>query len=342
MRAVVIHSFGPPSTLRVEERPEPAPGPGEVRVAVRAIGVNFADVLSRLGVYAAAPDPPFIPGIEVAGEVDATGEGVGRFAVGERVAGFCPFGAYAEKVVVPAPYMMRLAEGIGFEEGAAIPVQYLTAWYGLEQLARVEAGETVLIHAAAGGTGRAAVELAREAGARIVATVGSPEKAEIVRAAAPEARVILYREEELGRALEREPGGGRLDVVMDSVGGKVFRAGWKRLAPGGRYVLFGAAAAVQRGALSRLGALWRLLPMLAVNPLSMITSNRSLLAFNLFFLADRRTELLHSGMERILALREQGAIRPEIGLTLPLERAAEAHERLQGRETHGKVVLTVP
>jgi NADPH:quinone reductase-like Zn-dependent oxidoreductase len=342
MRAVVVSRSGPPSVLRMEERPEPRPGPGEVRVAVRAVGVNFADVLSRLGVYAAAPEPPFVPGIEISGEVDAAGEGVERPRPGERVAGFCPFGAYAEKVVAPAAYLMPLAEEIGFEEGAALPVQYLTAWYGLEHLARIEAGETVLIHAAAGGTGRAAVELARNAGARIMATVGSPAKAEAVRAVAPEATVIDYRGEELGRALEREPAGGRLDVVMDSVGGRVFRAGWRALAPGGRYVLFGAAAAVRPGRLSRLGAFWRLLPMLAVNPLSMITRNRSLLAFNLFFLADRKTELLRSGMERLLTLRAEGAIRPEIGLTLPLERAAEAHERLQGRRTRGKVVLTVP
>jgi len=341
MKAVVVARYGAPSVLRVEDLPEPSPGPGEARVAVRTVGVNFADVLSRLGVYAAAPPPPFVPGIEVAGIVDAVGEGVEEVRTGDRVAGFCPFGGYAEKAVTRAGFLMPVPADMGFDEAVCLPVQYLTAWYGLDHLARLGPGETVLVHAAAGGVGRAAVELALHAGARIVATVGSREKAGLVLEAAPEATVILYRDEDLDDTLRREMGGRGLDVVMDSVGGRAFRAGWKRLAPGGRYVLFGAAAAVRPGTIARLGALWKLWPMLAVNPLSMITRNRSLFAFNLFTLAESRQAVLHRGSERLLALRSQGVIHPQIGLRLPLERAAEAHEALQDRRTHGKVVLTI-
>jgi NADPH:quinone reductase-like Zn-dependent oxidoreductase len=327
--------------LRLEEAPEPTPAPGEARVSVRAVGVNFADVLSRLGVYAAAPSPPFVPGIEVAGVVDAVGEGVEEVREGDRVTGFCPFGGYAEKAVTRAGFLTPVPADMGFEEAACLPVQYLTAWYGLDHLARIERDETVLIHAAAGGVGRAAVELALHAGARIVATVGSREKGRLVQEAARDAVVISYREDDLDRALVRETEDRGLDVVMDSVGGKAFRSGWKRLAPGGRYVLFGAAAAVRPGAIARLGALWRLWPMLAVNPLDMITRNRTLFAFNLFTLAERRLDVLRRGSERLLALRSQDVIHPQIGLRLPLERAAEAHEALQARRTRGKVILTV-
>jgi NADPH:quinone reductase-like Zn-dependent oxidoreductase len=219
-------------------------------------------------------------------------------------------------------------------------VQYLTAWYALYHLAGLRRGETVLVHAAAGGVGHAALELARHRGARLLATVGSRGKTEHVHRDAPEARIILYREDDLGRALDLEAPGG-LDVVLDSVGGSVFRKGWKRLAPGGRYVLFGAASAVKPGAISRLAALWRLLPMLLVSPMPMIARCRSLHAFNLFVLPDRRTDVLREGTEEILRLHAEGVLRPVIGLTLPLERAAEAHDRMQRRETHGKIVLTV-
>jgi alcohol dehydrogenase len=185
------------------------------------------------------------------------------------------------------------------------------------------------------------VELARHRQAHILATVGTAKKEEVVHEAAPDATLIHYRQEDLGGALEREVGDGGLDVILDSVGGRVFRAGWKHLAPGGRYVLFGAAAAVKPGALSRLGAMWRLLPMLAVNPLRMISKNRSLMAFNLLLLADTHLDLLRRGMREILALEVEGDIRPRIGRILSLWDAAEAHERLQSRETTGKLVLRV-
>lgn len=340
MKAVLVSRNGGPDVLQLREIPAPRPGPGQVLVEVRAAGLNFADILARLGVYQGAPPRPFIPGIEVAGLVEALGEGVTQFSPGDRVFGFCAFGGYAEKAVLDVEALWKMPSDMGFSEAAALPVQYLTAWHGLMHLARIQMGETLLIHAAAGGVGIASLQLARHLKARVFATVGSREKLAVVLKDNPEARVIFYREEDFVSIIRRETGGQGVRVVMDSVGGKTFRKGWKILAPGGRYVLFGAASAVRSGAISKLGAAFRLLPMAAVSPLGMISTNRSLFGFNLLFLREERA-LLRASFQEILNLRASGVLVPRISLSLPLEKAAEAQQRLQDRGTFGKVVLTV-
>ncbi len=340
MKAIVVVKHGAPEVLKIEERERPVAGAGEVVISVRSAGVNFADVLARLGVYDAAPPPPFIPGIEVAGTVEEAGAGVENVAPGDRVMAFCPFGGYAEAVKVPASFTFKIPESMTFFEASAFPVQYLTAWYGLVHLAHVEPGETVLIHAAAGGVGIACLQLCRHLGARVFATVGSPSKVDLVKEECPDARVILYREEDFSEILRRETGKRGMNVVMDSIGGSTFRKGWKLLAPGGRYVLYGAASAVKPGAISKLAALFRLLPMMAVNPLRMIGDNKGLFGFNLFYLAGE-SERLHAAADYLLDLREKGILRPKVRLSLPLEKAHEAHRRLQERTTTGKVILTV-
>ena len=340
MRAVVVSKFGDPEVLEVMDVPAPRPGTGQVLVEVRAAGLNFADILARLGFYRGAPPRPFVPGIEVAGLVEALGEGVTGFTPGDRVLGFCAFGGYAEKVVLRAEALWKMPQDMGFPEAAALPVQYLTAWHGLFNLAHMEAGETLLVHAAAGGVGIACLQLARDLKAPLFATVGSREKLAAVAKERPDARVIFYREEDFASIVRRETGGIGVRVIMDSVGGRTFRRGWRVLAPGGRYVLFGAASAVSPGAVAKLGAAFRLLPMLSVSPLGMITSNRGLFGFNLFFLQDDPA-LLRSSFEKILSLRAQGVVAPRISLSLPFEKAAEAHRRVQERSTFGKVILTV-
>lgn len=340
MRAVVVKRHGDVSVFSIEERPEPQPGPGQVRIAVKAVGVNFADVLSRLGVYKAAPKPPFIPGIEVAGLVEELGEGVSEPARGQRVMAFCAFGGYAEKVVIPASYAMAVPEAMTWPEAAAFPVQYLTAYHGLFQLAHVRRGDTVLLHAAAGGVGVACLQLLRHSGARVFATVGSDSKVQVVKEEYPDARAIVYTDEPFDAAVRREAGELGVDVVMDSVGGDVFGRSWRLLRPYGRYVLYGAAAAVRPGSIAKLGALWRLRRMLLVSPLAMIDANRTLSAFNLFHLADRQ-DILREAAGVLVELYATGVIRPRVGLALPLEKVAEAHRRMQSRQTIGKVVLTV-
>ena len=340
MKAVVVTRFGGPEALQVRDVPAPRPGSGQLLVEVRAAGVNFADVLARLGVYKGAPPRPFVPGIEVAGLVEAVGEGVVGFSPGDRVLGFCAFGGYAEKAVLRAEAAWKMPADMGFPEAAALPVQYLTAWHGLFHLAHLQEGETLLVHAAAGGVGLACLQLGRDAGAVLFATVGARDKLPVVLKEAPEARVIFYREEDFAPIIRRETGGRGVRVVMDSVGGKHFHRGWHLLAPGGRYVLFGAAAAVTPGAISRIGAALRLLPMWAVCPLRMVTAIRGLYGFNLFFLQEEAA-LLRGAFDRILALRARGVVAPRISISLPLEKASEAQQRLQDRTTFGKVVLTV-
>jgi len=340
MKAIRVKRHGDESVMEFTEIPEPTPGQGEVRVRVRAAGVNFADILARLGVYKAAPPPPFVPGIEVSGVVEACGPGAGRLKVGDRVMAFSPFGGYAEKTVLREAYAFPIPEDMGFPEAAALPVQYLTAYHGLFHLAHLRPGETVLVHAAAGGVGLATLQLCEEAGAKVVATVGSAKKAEAVKAECPSARVVVMGEEDFVSAVREATQGRGPDVIMDSLGGRCFRRGWNVLAPGGRHILFGAATAVKPGAISKIAAGWRLLPMLWVSTLPMIDGNKTLSAFNLYHLAND-AERLHAASKHLLELRAKGRVKPRITLSLPLEKAAEAHRRIQNRETTGKVILTV-
>ena len=200
--------------------------------------------------------------------------------------------------------------------------------------------DTVLVHAAAGGVGVACLQLLNPTGARVFATVGSDSKARVVLEECPRAQVILYTKEDFAKAIRRETGGRGVDVVMDSIGGDTFRKSWDLLGPYGRHVLFGAAAAVRPGAIARLGALWRLRRMMFVSPLAMLDRNRTLSAFNLYHLAGR-PDVMNEAMEALLSLRARGLVKPRVGLSLPLEKAAEAHRRMQERQTTGKVVLTV-
>jgi len=339
VKAIVVAKYGDVSVLHTCTVADPQPGPGQIAIRVRAAGVNFADVLARLGIYKAAPPPPFIPGIEVAGIVDVA-NGTDRFASGDRVMAFCKFGGYAERVAVPAAFAMSVPPAMTFEEAAAFPVQYLTAYHGLFQLAHVRPSDTVLVHAAAGGVGVACLQLLQPVGSRLFATVGSEAKVQLVRKIAPDARAIVYTQQDFAAIIRAETGGRGVDVVMDSVGGEVFGPSWDLLAPVGRHILFGAAAAVRPGAIARLAALWRLRKMLTVCPLLMIEKNRTLAAFNLYHLAER-ADLMQEAITALMQLYQDKVTRPYIGLTLPLEQAAEAHQRLQSRQTVGKIILTV-
>lgn len=340
MKAIVVKRHGDVDQMELSDIQAPEAKPGELLVAVKTAGVNFADILSRLGIYKAAPKPPFVPGIEVAGTVESVGEGVAGFAPGERVMAFCTFGGYAEKVSVPVAFAMKIPQSMTFNEAAAFPVQYLTAYHGLFQLAHVRKEDAVLVHAAAGGVGIASLQLLNPTGAIVFATVGSEAKAKVVLEECPRARVINYSVIDFAKVIREEMGGCGLSVVMDSIGGETFKKSWDLLAPYGRHILFGASAAVKPGAIAQLGALWRLRKMLLVSPLAMIDRNRTLSAFNLYHLSGR-PDIMGEATAALLDLRAKGVVKPRVGLSLPLEKAAEAHRRMQDRQTTGKVVLTV-
>ncbi len=337
-----VSRSGGPEVLELRREPIRPPGPGEVSVRVRAAGVNFADIFIRLGLYGPAPKPPLVPGFEAAGEVDGVGPGVTDLAPGDRIVTVTRFGGYARRLVIEARRAFRLPEGWSFEEGAAFPAVYLTAWHGLANVARVRPRERVLVHSAAGGVGIAAGQLARPLGVEMIGTVGSAAKIETAKAAGYR-HVVDYSVVDFETAVRdwlRPQGADGVDVVLDAVGGAFSRKGYRLLRGGGRLVCFGLAGFTPRGrrpSLARLAFEYARMPRF--NPMSLIGDNRSVGGFQVLLLWDR-LDLLGDAMARLLALARDGAIRPTVSATFPLERAGLAQQLLHAGKTTGKLVLT--
>jgi NADPH2:quinone reductase len=300
VRAAVLHAVD--GDLRVEDVPEPA-GPA---VTVRAAGINFADVLIRRGRYPQMPELPFVPGSEVAGELD--GRRVFAFVRGSG-------GGYAERVAVDPAWVIDLPERASFAEGAAFLLTYLTAWIPLTRQARVREGQTVLVHAAAGGVGSAAIQVARHLGARVVATAGSAEKRQIALDLGAEE---AYGYDEFAAAV-------RADHIIDPVGGKVFADSLKVLSPLGGIVAIGFA-----------GGLWE-----DVSPQFLVGRNVSVHGFYLGRLTQLQPALVREAAGELVELWERGVLRPVVGAEFPLEQATEALDLIESRRSHGKVVLIV-
>jgi NADPH:quinone reductase-like Zn-dependent oxidoreductase len=337
MRALVITEHGPPEVLRVQERPDPHPGRGEVRVQVRAAGINFADLLARVGLYPEAPKPPCVVGYEIAGEVDAIGPGVEGLAVGDRVMGGCRFGGYAELVVTGADSLVALPEDWSFAEGAALPVAYATAYAALIRYGSVHAGERVLIQAAAGGVGIAATQIAKLVGAEVFGTA-SPAKHAAIRAIGVD-HPIDYRDKSVVKEVraiagEKQP----LDLALDAVGGRSFRRSFSLLRPGGRLVCFGASE-IQAGERRRpLRALRTLAEMPRHNVVRLMSQSKSVIGLNMLVLWDSKRSL-DEYIEPLSGWLEQGDIRPVVAEVFPLAQGAAAHRYLHERRNVGKVVL---
>jgi NADPH2:quinone reductase len=336
-RAWFVDRYGGPEQLQLRMRPDAAPGPGEVLIRTAAIGLNFADLFVRAGAYPRTPRPPFVPGMEISGTVEALGdaEGVGELAPGRPVVAVPLFGGHAEKVVVPATRVFPLPDGVDLVDAAAVPVVFLTAWYARER-AQVAANERIVVTAAAGGVGTALLQLLAERGAKTVALVGSEAKLALCRQlGAAEAGLYDAAELLIGRAF-----GGRADVVIDAIGGRLFRRLWRRLEPGGRYVLYGFAAASGERGVARLKAARELLAMGLFSPYGFVQACRTLIGFNLSLLPDKTGELQGAAQE-LLEAWKAGRIRPILGPRFTFERLPDAHRALAGRGTTGKVVITV-
>jgi NADPH:quinone reductase-like Zn-dependent oxidoreductase len=337
MRSVWIPRIGPPDVLEVRDVPDPHAGPGEVRVRVRASGVNFADCMARMGLYPDAPKLPCVVGYEVAGTIDEVGAGVEGIAPGAAVLTPTRFNGYAEMVVVPATQVVPLPEGMSFEEGAALPVNYLTAILMLEILAHVRAGERVLVHGAAGGVGLAAVQLSLLHGAEVIGTASASKHAAL--RAAGVTHVIDYRTGDFEAEVRRVTGGRGVDVVLDPIGGAHLRRSYRVLAPLGRLVAFGFSAAAPGTSRRVLTALWQVLRMPRFSPVTLMNDNRAVMGVNLGHLWDD-TALLRAQLTTLIEYYRAGKIRPTVGRTFPLVEAAAAHAYIQGRQNVGKVVLT--
>jgi NADPH:quinone reductase-like Zn-dependent oxidoreductase len=331
VRAVVIAKHGGPEVLEVQERPDPSPGPGQVRIDVRAAGVNFADTLARVGLYADAPKPPCVVGYEVAGAIGAVGDGVDAGRVGERVMAGTPFGGYAERVVVPAADVEALPERLSFEEGAAVPVVYATAWASLYGYGSLRAGERVLVHSAAGGVGIAAVQLAKRGGAEVHGTA-SPAKHDRLRELGLD-RAIDYRADGWWRDLPA------YDLIIDGIGGASFKRSNALLRPGGRLVALGASS-VQEGEKRNLRrALPQALRMMrGFDLIKQMSESKAFIGINMKRLWDDRGTLA-PWSEPLSAYLDDGTIAPVVHAAVPFARAGEAHRILAARENVGKVVL---
>jgi NADPH:quinone reductase-like Zn-dependent oxidoreductase len=331
MRALVITEHGPPEVLRVQERRDPEPGPGEVLVRVRAAGINFADLLARAGLYPDAPKPPCVVGYEFAGELETA---AGDLPAGTRVMGGSRFGAYSERVVASPANLIPLPDSWSFAEGAAVPVAYLTAYAGLIRYASLREGERVLIQAAAGGVGIAATQLAKRAGAEVYGTA-SPGKHEAIASFGVDHPIDYDFVKAVRRiAGEKQP----LDVAFDAIGGSSFRKSFSLLRPGGRLVCFGASqvAAGERRSPVRAARVLALMPWW--NTMKLMSESRSVIGLNMLRLWDTHGTL-DEYIRPLTEWVEQDAIRPVVAKEFPLEEGAAAHRYLHDRRNVGKVVL---
>jgi NADPH2:quinone reductase len=334
-RAWFVDRYGGPERLELRTRPDPVPGPAEVRVRTAAIGLNFADLFVRAGAYPRTPKPPFVPGMEISGTVEAVGEGAAGIRPGQRVVAVPLFGGHAEKVTVPAARVFALPDDVDLIEAAAMPVVFLTAWYALAQ-GQVAEGDRVVVTAAAGGVGTALLQLLAERSARTIALVGSEPKLAVCRElGAAEAGLYESAHRLLDSAFR-----GRADIVIDAIGGRLFRLLWRRLDAGGRYVLYGFAAASGERGVARLTAARELVAMGLLAPFRFVETCRTLIGFNLSLLPDRTGQLQRAARE-IFDGWKNGRIRPILGPRFPFERLPDAHRALAGRSTTGKVLVTV-
>lgn len=297
---------------------------------MRAIGLNFADCMARLGVYPRVPRPPFVPGMEVAGDIVGVGGGVTGFELGDRVAAVPIFAGHAELVCVNAGFVRALPARLGYVEGAALGVTALTADHGLFTVGRLRRGERVAITAAAGGVGTMAVQMATAAGARVLAVASTPAK----RALASQLGAV----ETVGYEDYRRALADGVDVVLDAVGGSLFRPGWRALRADGRYVLYGFAAAAGARRIRWLHAALELARMSLLAPSALVQPCRTLAGFNLS-LVPQLAGQLQERMARLEGQIEAGSLRPIVGSVLPFAELPRAHALLQSRSSVGKVVV---
>ena len=338
MRAVQVLQPTGPADVRVVDVPEPEPGPGEVLVEVHSVGVSFPDLLLSQGLYQLRPEPPFTLGVDVAGTVvslrdgsslassgQATGSAeVGNdLAPGTRVAGVVPYGGAAEQAVIPASAVFPLPEGTSYDEGAALPMNYLTALFALQERGRVRQGETVLVHGAAGGVGTATLQVARGLGARTIAVVSTAEKAAFARAAGADEAVLLDGFKDAVRDLT---GGRGVDVVLDVVGGEVFTDSLRCLGEQGRLLVVGFAAG--QG-----------IPEVKVNRLLLGNIDVRGVGWGAFAMA--KPDYMQQQWRDLLPMLESGVVRPPVGATYELDDFGRALQEMADRRTLGKTVVHV-
>jgi NADPH:quinone reductase-like Zn-dependent oxidoreductase len=341
VKAVVLTGTGGYDVLRVEERPDPPVGPGEVRIAVKAAGINFADTMARVGLYPDAPKPPCVLGYEVAGEVESVGEGVDDRRVGDRVIAGTRFGGHVELIAVPADQVLPLPDRLSFEQGAAIPVNYGTAYAALIVMGSLRKGDRVLIHAAAGGVGISATQIARNVGAEIFGTA-SASKHEAIRAQGVD-HPIDYRSLDFETEIERITDGEGVDLVIDALGPTSFRKDYRLLRPGGRLVMYGLSEGSKDGKRDIRAMLKSLVSMPTTTmpwwkSLLIMNENKGVFGLNMLKWWDAESSL-DRVLDPLMEDLEAGRLNPVVAEAFPFERAGDAHKFIAERRNVGKVVL---
>ncbi|HMK38858.1 MAG TPA: zinc-binding dehydrogenase [Bacteroidota bacterium] len=339
MKAAVVTRYGGPEVMEIRDVPLPRLTEGQILVRVRAIGLNFADVFGRLGVYPNTPPPPFIPGLEFSGDVVAVAPDVSKFKGRERVMGYSRLGSHAEFVTLGVHYATTVPENMTYEAAAGFLATGISAYHGIIRLGTLRKGERVLIHAAAGGVGLAAVQIARRAGAEIFATAGTAEKLALARKFGAD-HLFNYRETDFAAEITRITSGYGVDVVMDSVGGEVFKKSWPLLAQMGRYILYGVSSVTGKGAMNRLKAAAAFSMMRPIFPPSLMSANKGIHGFNLGTLTGKESYFSEASKE-ILRYFDEGFLKPVVGTVFPFEKIVEAHAFLQTRQSSGKIVVLV-
>jgi len=329
---VVVSRRGGPDVLRMHEEPLPSPKPGEVRVKVRAAGVAFADLLMREGLYPGTPRPPFTPGYDVAGVVDADAPG---WRAGQPVVALTKFGGYAEYVCVPAESLVATPTGLDPAETVSLVLNYLTAYQMLHRMARVTAGERILIHGAGGGVGTALLELGKLAGLEMYGTA-SRGKHEIVQSLG--GTPIDYKTTDFVARIRERTGDG-VDAVFDAVGGKQWRRSYEALRGGGRLVGYGFSAGTTNGRrdLAKLAVAFVQMPRFA--PLTMMDVNKQVAGYNVDRLRTQRPEWYRTDLAALVEMLAAKRLRPVVAARLPLAEAQRAHEMMGAAEVAGKIVL---
>ncbi len=322
MKAVLAEEFGEPEVLQHTDVERPSPGEGEVLIEVKTAGINYADTMRRRNQYLTRQELPFVPGSEVAGVVAEVGEGAENVSVGDRVVTLIGTGGYADYAVAQAASLIPLPDDLGFDEAAAVPLQGLTAYHTIKTSGALKSGESVLVHAAAGGVGTLAVQMAKLLGAgKVIATASNPEKLDLARSLGADV-LIDYTEDDWPEKVREATEGKGVDVILEMVGGDFPEKNLKCLAIFGRMVVYGAASG-ERG---------------TILPETLMKKCHSVVGFWLVPITSR-PDLLVPSLREVLGWISSGDLQLTIGATYPLEQAAEAHADLEGRRTTGKLLL---
>lgn len=337
MQAIYLTHPGPAQTaFATQPAPDPQPAAGQVRIVVEAFGLNFADVMARLGLYPAAPQPPCVLGYDVVGRIDAVGDGVDPAHIGQRVTALTRFGGYAELAVTDVAGTAEIPDDMDTGIALSLATQAATAYYMAEEMVRLHPGDQVLVHAAAGGVGTCLVQLAKWRGCTVFGTAGTADKLNYLLAQGVD-HPINYRQQDFVKAVQAKVGERGLDVIFDPIGGSSLRRGMSLLGATGRMLAFGGSSFTQsRG---WLGKLRNFLSYGFYHPLRLVAPSRGLIGVNMLAVADHRPEVLQRVLAQTVKLAAQEVLRPTVGARFFAPQIAEAHAALEHRQTTGKVII---